>query len=173
MIIAKSVCFSGHRASKMPFDEKGIEHERLETILKLEIIKLVRDGYVDFYAGGQNGIDLLCSMLVLNVKEELDATINLHVILPYRDIDKGFSQSEKDQFHFVKKEAYEVVCLNERYTPNCYRQRNQYMVDRSDLLLAVCHSKQSSGTGMTIRLAEKAGIDKVLLNPLTFIITRI
>jgi uncharacterized phage-like protein YoqJ len=159
MIKTKSACFSGHRASKLPYSENSIEYEKFEVLLKLEIIKLVRDGYVDFYAGGQNGIDLLCSMLVLNIKEELGATINLHVILPYKDIDKGLSQSEKGQFHFVKKEAYEVVCLNEKYTPKCYRQRNQYMVDKSDLLLAVFNGDKQSGTGMTINLAKRKGID--------------
>ena len=37
------------------------------------------------------------------------------------------------------------------------RLRNQYMVDCSHKLLAVCRDSRS-GTGQTIRMAERAGI---------------
>ncbi|MDD5016880.1 MAG: SLOG family protein [Eubacteriales bacterium] len=169
----KSACFTGPRASKMPYDEKCVYHEKLEQVLKEQIIKLIRVGVSEFYTGGQTGIDTLAAFLVIGIKQELGTTANLHLVLPYRNMQAGFSALQKDDFDCIEGSADTVACLNETYTPVCYRERNRYMVEKSDYLIGVADTvKPYSGTHMAINLARKKGIEIIIINPITFEIMR-
>lgn len=52
--------------------------------------------------------------------------------------------------------AAKIVCTSPYYHANCYKIRNQYMVDHSSKLIAVVNN-YASGTGQTIKYAEKKG----------------
>ena len=169
----KSACFAGHRASKMPYNEMSKEHEILENILKEEIIKLIRDGVSEFYAGGQKGIDTLAALLVLNIEEEFGTTANLNLVLPYENMQSGFSLLQMDNIERIKQKANAIIILNDEYTTSCYRERNKYMIDKSDYLIAVCMEKSSrSGTKMTINMAKKIGLEIIKINPVTYEVAR-
>lgn len=164
-----SACFSGHRANKMPYSEIGKEYEKLENIIKEEITKLIREGVSEFFAGGQNGCDEVCSLIVMHLKEELGTTANLNLVLPYSGMDKGFTDIQKDNFKWIKQKAKTIKVLHEKHTKNCYRKRNQYLVDNSDFLIAIrMKNALHSGTQMTINLAKKKGIEVRIINPITY-----
>ena len=168
-----SACFTGPRAAKMPYDEKSIFHETLESVLKEQIIRLIRIGVSEFYTGGQTGIDTLAALLVISVKRELLTTANLHLVLPYKDMHTNFSDMQKEDFDWIKCHADTVEYLYKRYTPNCYRQRNRYMVAKSDYLIGVADTRKSySKTHMTINMARKKRISVITINSLSFEITR-
>lgn len=169
----KSACFTGPRDSKMPYDEKSAYHEKLEKVLRRQIIRLIRIGVSEFYTGGQTGIDTLAALLVISIREELETTAKLNLVLPYRNMQAGFSELQKDNYNWIERSADTVVYLNEKYTPNCYRERNRYMVEKSDFLIGVADTERPhSGTHMTINLASKKGIEIILINPVTFNIIR-
>jgi uncharacterized phage-like protein YoqJ len=169
----QSACFAGPRAAKLPYAETSAEYGRLEAVLKAEIIRLVREGVSEFYTGGQTGVDTLAALLVLQIKEELGTTANLHLVLPYRNMPAGFSALQKDAFEWTEKSADTVTYLHDEYAPGCYRERNRYMVDRSDYLIAVAGSPAPrSGTHMAIGMAGKKGIAITLIHPLTYEIKR-
>lgn len=167
-----SACFSGHRANKMPYSEIGKEYEKLENIIKEEIIKLIREGVSEYYFGSQTGVDTLAALLVMNIKEEIGTTANINVVIPYKGIENSFTDLQKDNFEWIKQSAKTVTCMNEKYTKNCYREWNQYLVDNSDYLIAV-HMKGEtySGTQMTINIAKEKGIEIRIIDPVTYEVT--
>lgn len=172
-MITQTACFTGPRASKMPYDEKSAHHERLEKVLKSEIIRLIREGVSEFFCGGQTGIDTLAALLVIGIKEELGTTARLHLALPYKGMQAAFSAVQKDDFGWIEKSADTVVYLGEKYAPHCYRDQNRYMVEKSDYLIAVAHAQTPrSGTQMTMGMARRKGIEVTAINPLTFEIMR-
>ena len=65
------------------------------------------------------------------------------------------------------QESGDTLILNERYTDDCYFQRNRYMVDNSDVLIAVYdgQAKKRSGTGYTVNYAGSAGKPILLIHP--------
>ena len=77
---------------------------------------------------------------------------------PYKSHGDNFSGMDKFSLGRLLNRADDVVCLADEYRKGCLQRRNEYMVDRSGKLIAVV-SDYRSGTGATIRYAEKQGID--------------
>lgn len=148
----KSVCFSGHRASKLP-KSKGNYIEMLKS-LENSIEKAVDSGYSTFYTGLCNGFDLLAAEKVLEVK---DVPISLVGVIPYRGQADEWSSAERLHYHSICGQCMDLVVLNESKVKGCYYQRNRYMVDRSQLLICYCASKRG-GTAYTFEYAEKQGL---------------
>lgn len=164
-----SACFAGHRESKLPYAVTSKSHEKLENILKEQIIELIRLGVSEFYTGGQNGIDELAALMVLHVSDELQTTANLHLVLPYEGMDKYYNLVQKEHFEHIKKQASTVTILHDKYVNGCFRDRNRYMVDRSNFLIAVQMKDDSgSGTQMTINMAREKGIEVRVVEPMSY-----
>ena len=146
----KTCCFTGHRQ---------IPSAQLEAIARRTldaIVSLYKEGYRHFITGGALGFDTLCARIVLQLKTAYpDMTLTL--VLPCRDQDALWQESDRLTFAQQKSRADEVVCLSEKYTASCMRTRNQYMVDQSSAIIAyLTHS--NSGAGQTVRMAQKQGL---------------
>ena len=63
-------------------------------------------------------------------------------------------------------EANEVVYVNQAYRSDCMLERNRYLVDHSSILLAVYNGSYRSGTGMTVRYAQKLGREVIIIDPI-------
>ncbi|MGN1099694.1 MAG: DUF1273 domain-containing protein, partial [Christensenellales bacterium] len=66
--------------------------------------------------------------------------------------------------------ADKVTYVSDRYTLSCMQKRNEYMVDESDMLLAVWNGIEKGGTFNTVAYARKKGIgiEIIDLTPLNF-----
>ena len=66
--------------------------------------------------------------------------------------------TEKIRFSKIIKKADLVKEINDHYFTGCYQVRNEWMVDRSNLVIAVFNG-QKSGTKNTVDYAIKKGIN--------------
>ena len=64
---------------------------------------------------------------------------------------------EKMRFSKIIKNADLVKEINDRYFTGCYQVRNEWMVDRTNLVIAVFNG-QKSGTKNTVEYAKKQGL---------------
>ncbi|MBQ7131893.1 MAG: DUF1273 family protein [Oscillospiraceae bacterium] len=156
----KSVCFSGHRPHKLP-DNKAIINV-LKSRLYMAIIDSVKKGYCEFYTGCALGVDIWAAMFLIEMKKS-DPKLKVHCVIPYQGHSKKWSAYDKYNLECVLRNADSVCCLSERYYRGCFAVRNKYIVDRSSLLIAVIDD-ESSGTGQTVRYAEKNGIEIIRLD---------
>ncbi|MBQ3226011.1 MAG: DUF1273 family protein [Clostridia bacterium] len=147
-------CFTGHRPGKMELGEKEIK-----PLLEKAIDDAVADGYVTFITGMAMGTDIWAAEIVLERKK---SNKDLHLIcaLPHPNFESGRSITEKMRFHKIIKNADIVKEINERYFVGCYQVRNEWMVDRSNLVIAVFKG-QKSGTKNTVDYAKRKGINVV------------
>ncbi len=159
-----TVCFTGHRPEKLPFDEKSHcdEIALLKKQLKDEILKCIKDGYTTFITGVARGIDLWAGVIVGNLKTEYP-NIKLVCAVPYKNFGKSLKGKDKWDLSFIMDISSEIHYMSEKYNPHCLKDRNEYMVDNSSRIIAVVKDYKS-GTGQTIRYAKKCGIDIVLLD---------
>lgn len=154
----KTVCFSGHRPEKLPDGGRMLsaKNNALKSILYTEVLNCIQQGYTEFLTGVSRGVDLWASEIVLELKNTYKH-IRLVAVYPCRDFGEHFISRDKFILGNCCQYADEVVYLSEKYTKGCLRKRNEYMVNRSAKLIAVV-SDYKSGTGQTIRYAEKQGI---------------
>ena len=147
----ETCCFSGHRV--IPEDVR----EPLRKALERQIRFLIECEYYCFCSGGAMGFDLMAAQIVLELKKE-NPRLELRMILPFREQAERWNQKEREKYYTVLEQAdkREYVC-GEKYSPGCYRRRNQRLVDESDFCLYYM-TRKKSGTGMTVAYANQKGI---------------
>ncbi len=144
-------CFTGHRPDKMEHGEKEIK-----PLLEKAIDEAIVEGYVTFITGMAMGTDIWAAEIVLERKKRNN---NLHLIcaLPHPGFESRRSMTEKMRFNKIIKKADLVKEINDHYFTGCYQVRNEWMVDRSNLVIAVFNG-QKSGTKNTVDYAKRKGI---------------
>lgn len=146
----RTACFTGHRMAKLP---PGMVRRVVLSMLYEEIRSAVKCGVDTFYTGMAAGIDLYAADYVIRLREQYPQ-LRLICVKPFADCGNSLRGDDRYHFNSVLAEADAVLELSDRYYNYCYRFRNQFMVDHSDLLIAVV-SEMRSGTGQTIRMAQR------------------
>ena len=141
-------CFTGHRPEKLSLSENEVK-----PLLEKAIDNAIADGYVTFITGMAKGTDIWAAEIVLEKKKQNEA---LHLIcaVPHPDFEKrrGFFE-ERRYNHYI-------TTISDHYYKACYQKRNEWMVDRSSLVIAVWNG-QPSGTKNTIDYANRKGTNVV------------
>ena len=145
-------CFTGHRPDKIELGEKEIK-----PLLEKAIDKAISEGFVTFITGMAMGTDIWAAEIVLDRKKK---NKNLHLIcaLPHPGFENRRNFTEKIRFSKIIKKADLVKEINDHYFTGCYQVRNEWMVDRSNLVIAVFNG-QKSGTKNTVDYAIEKGIN--------------
>lgn len=167
IIKSKTVCFSGHRPEKLPLNGSGGASviRVLKSILYKEILDCISEGCNCFITGLARGVDLWVGEIVMELKAQGE-DIQLIAVSPYRKHGESFKGEEKFILGNIMLKADRIIYLGEEYSKGCMQRRNQYMVDHSCRLIAVV-SDYKSGTGSTIRYAEKQGVPVRIINAKT------
>lgn len=144
-------CFTGHRPNKMDMTEKEIK-----PLLEKAIDDAVAEGYVTFITGMAQGTDIWAAEIVLD-RKLTNKDIHLICALPHPGFECRRSSTEKERFNNIIANADLVKMINEHYFKSCYQIRNEWMVDRSNLVIAVFNGSKS-GTKNTIDYAKRKGV---------------
>lgn len=164
IIKSKTVCFSGHRPEKLPLcgSSSASVIRVLKSILYKEILDSISDGCSCFITGLARGVDLWAGEIVLELKAQGE-DIRLIAVSPYKKHGDSFKGEERFVLGNIMLKADSVIYLGEEYSKGCMQRRNKYMVDNSCRLIAIV-SDYKSGTGSTIRYAEKQGVPVRIIN---------
>ncbi len=167
-----SCAFTGHRPYKFPWknNETDIRCMALKETMAEQITLLVKDGVMDYYSGGADGIDCWASVIVLSLREKNPA-LRLHCILPHEGQADKWSTSARERYYSILKQADSVVYVSHKYYDGCMIDRNHQLVESAGLLLAVYNGIRRSGTGATVNYARKLGRGIIVIDPITRSVT--
>jgi len=140
-----SCAFTGHRDLKVNFSEEN---------LKKTIEKVLKRGCTRFYCGMAYGFDLIACKNLLSFRDRYDFSIV--ACIPYADQAKAFSLKNKKLYEEMCSACDEKIVLHDFFVKGCLYERDRYMVDRSDVIIAYLF-EQESGTGYTVKYAESRG----------------
>lgn len=143
---AKTCAFSGHRILNKFFNKE---------VIKKTIRSLIKDGYDTFLNGMAVGFDAEC----FNVLLEIRKTENIKIIacIPCPEQPCKFSEEQKKQYSKMLEIADDKIIISEKYTSNCMKKRNKFMVDNCSVLVTYL-KRDFGGTKFTVDYAEKKGI---------------
>lgn len=151
--LGKSCCFTGHRASKLPwgFNEQDMRCVEFKEKLLAVIGAVYESGVTHFICGMANGCDMYCAEAVIKLKESCP-DITLEAAVPYDGQESRWSTDLKQRYHDIIINCDSVNIISNKYTSFCMMQRNKYMVDNSSILIA-CYDGKYGGTWNTIKYA--------------------
>ena len=156
----KSVCFTGHRTI-------AEDKEKLSARLYALLERLVTEQKVtDFYTGGAVGWDALAALTVLKLRESYPE-VKLHLVLPcpFEEQSAKWNEAQKAEYQHILGLADSVEQVSDRYYNGCMKARNARLVElASDYCICYWNPKNyRSGTGQTVRMAQKKGIEVINL----------
>ena len=150
-------CFTGHRYFPWKDNTGHPQHKALLEQLERTIDLAVAKGVTHFICGNAVGVDTWAAELVLK-KKRTHPQIFLEVALPFAG-----HNAEEPACQSVQQKADLVhVVGTEKSRRSAFFERDLYMVDHSDLLIAVyCKSHARGGTVKTMEYAKKQGIEVI------------
>lgn len=151
-------CFSGHRPEKLDEPE-----ENVKNWLSEQIDQAVAAGYTTFISGCAMGVDIWAGQLVLQ-KKETNPALHLIAATPWPGFSNRWSIDWQQQYSNLLKDADWVVPVCNHYHKGVFQQRNEWMVDHSNRVIAY-YNGAPGGTKNTIDYASGKGIEVVTNNP--------
>ena len=137
--------FTGHRDLGEDFSKKT---------LKKQIESLIKEGVNTFLNGMAIGFDLIAAECVLGFVKKYPQ-VKLIACVPCYGQEKYFSETDKKRYVNILKKAHNKVVLSDHYFNGCMQQRDKYMVERADVMIAYC-KKTTGGAAYTVKLFQKA-----------------
>lgn len=152
-----TACFTGHRPQSVhfKFDETDKDCKELKKRLKKQIVNLIENNGVNHFVTGMAlGVDTWCAEIVLEIKKKYPF-ITLECVLPCEIQAKYWSEKQRDRYFGIIEKCDKETLLQSIYTEGCMLERNEFMVESSDYVLAVWNGVKKGGTYYTIKLAKK------------------
>ena len=136
-------------------------HRQIESELRVALIELLGraieyaygEGCREFICGGAVGFDTLAAREVIRFRMT-HTDVRLILALPCIEQDLKWSDAQKSAYGFTLSAADEVIYISDSYTKTCMAERNRYLADRCDMLIAYV-GRSTSGAGQTVRMAER------------------
>lgn len=151
----KTCCVTGNRPNNFPWKYgEGREHENYLAKMARQVEKLIESGYDLFLSGGALGVDQDFAETVLSFKKKVPEIL-LEIAVPCRAQAARWSEADQMRYRSILARADRVTVLSEKYTRFCMQKRNEYMVEKSDLILAFWNGVKKGGTWNTIFYAKK------------------
>jgi len=142
----KTCCVTGHR--ELP----GINWELVRARLCQAVRSAVDEGCVRFISGFAAGADLMFAQIVLEEKKN-SRILQLEAAIPY----PGRMKTPDPLFQKLIRGCDTVKIHSPAYAKNCFMIRNRYMVEQSELVIAVYDGRKTGGTAATVRYALELG----------------
>ena len=164
----KSCAFTGHRPKSLPFGTREDDPRctELKNRLKAEIeTQITKNGVTHFISGMALGVDTFAAEAVLELKENYPQ-ITLECAIPCQNQADKWTETQRARYAAILERADIRTVLQTEYTKDCMSRRNGYMVDHAQILIAVWNGKPS-GTGKTVRYAQKCGKNVIIIDPLS------
>ena len=153
-------CFSGHRSNKLPwkYQETGETFVNIKTQIKTKIEWAIQNNYKRFITGMALGIDMLCAELVLSLKNKYP-NIQLECAIPCKNQTRNWQTKNIIGYNQIISKADLITFVSyKNYYKGCMQKGNKYMVDKSNLLIAI-YNGCAGGTKQTIEYARQQNIN--------------
>lgn len=155
---AHTCCFSGSRPEKLGFDWQREPYffDVLRTDLRAAIRHAVDLEYRRFITGMSRGFDLWAAEEVINLQREFPH-LQLIAAIPFAGMETRWEPYWRDLYAQICEHCEYRSCMFNRFTPQCYHARDEYMVQHSSRV--ICWNNGTlGGTAYTCQYAERHGI---------------
>ncbi len=159
-----TICFTGHRPKGVPwgYNENAQSCLKFKRYMKELLIQKIDEGYTYFIVGMALGIDMIVAEILLELKGEYD--IIIECAIPCLNQESRWIKHQQIRYMDILNKCEKITYVsNIEYTNECMQKRNEYMVDNSDLVVAVWNGTPS-GTLNTINYAKSKNKNTIIID---------
>ncbi len=109
-------------------------YKKLKQLLTQKISTAINNGYTNFITGLNLGFDMLCAEIVIEIRKT-NKNIKLIAALAYEKQFNLLNYNHKIQFFNILEDCDEIRCLYLNYNKICYKERLNYMLNNSSLII--------------------------------------
>lgn len=109
--------------------EKQIVKQRITMLL----LHLLRQGYSDFYVNCNYGVPMWTAEILCNVRKH--HALKLHIAAPHEEQCAHWIEQHRKIYMALHEQADTVTYVSSPDDPESYLCADEYMADRSDLIL--------------------------------------
>lgn len=153
------ICFTGHRPNKLPggYNVPNKYYIALCSIAKKYLLQLKPEKCI---SGMAQGWDIWMANLCINMKIPLIAAV------PCQGQEKMWPEKSQKIYRRLLEKSTEVVMVHDGpYSAKTMLDRDEWMVDRADKVLALYNGDTFGGTYHTVKYARKQNKDLIIINP--------
>lgn len=166
----KSCAIMGEKPTRFKFGYKENYSlcKKIKRVMLEQIKELYETGVTRFYIGGSLGVDLWAGEMIIKLKEQTGyEAIELVVVIPYQGHTLNWDDRSKKRLDFLMKHSEWCLAAGESNCQESYVKRNDYMVDQTDCVLAICDTnmKIPSASGKMLSYANKRKRKIIFINP--------
>lgn len=161
-------CFTGHRPKSLPFgyNEQDPQCVKLRFQIWDLMNKLIKENLVTHFISGMAlGIDQMCAEMVIALRDK-HPEITLECAIPCEEQAIKWTEPQRDRYFWIAERCDKETLVQHHYDNECMQKRNKYMVDKSDIVIAVWNGK-ASGTSKTVAYAQEQKKTVIIINPET------
>ena len=161
----RTCCFTGHRPTKLPwgYDETDARCVALKEKIYDIAEAVYESGIRHFICGMAMGCDLYFCEAVLELRDRY-GDITVEAAIPCATQASKWKESLRRRYDVLVRRCDIQTVLRPRYTHDCMRKRNEYMVENSSVIIAV-YDGELGGTMQTLMLARRAGLEIIQVAP--------
>ena len=150
----KKCCFTGHRPKSLPwgYDETKEICITFKNKLYNILEGVINDGYTYFINGLAEGFDTIALETLFELKNN-GYNIIIEGAIPCKDQEIKWTEKSQNRYRENIKKLDKITYISDNYTDYCMQQRNDYMIDNSQLIVA-CYKGTFGGTKSTIKKAQ-------------------
>lgn len=164
----KTACFTGRRPQKLPWGYNEEDERCLLVRKKLEeeIDMAIASGATHFISGMALGIDMMAAEIIIG-KKKSGLPLTLEAAIPHRKQADAWTADSRERYNRILKNCDTVTFVSEYYSAYCMAKRNRYMVDKSDLVIAVTNDF-TGGSGKTVLYARSRKVPVRIIEIIEF-----
>lgn len=159
----KVCCLTGHRPKGFPWNYRLSwlkRHREYLSDLRELVENLIADhGFNYFISGCAIGADLDFAEICLDLRDTKYPHIVVEGAIPCDGQELKWSAADKKRYARVMERLNERHYVSHEYSTDCFQKRNEYMVDRSEVVIAVWNNEMKGGTWNTMQYAFEKDID--------------
>ena len=162
------ISVTGHRPNRLfGYDWKNKGNialsNRIEAVLKETLAEAVKQGYKKFrvVTGMALGADQMFTANALRIASTpvYRDKLRVEAAVPCKDQEKQWPEASQKIYNVLLKQCNDVTMVsNKAYTPKAMQDRNEYMVNKANIVLSVYDGYSKGGTGNCIEYAKKVGV---------------
>lgn len=133
----KTCCFIGDctESGLFLFKKESSYFNNIKLKIEGAVVSLVENLSVTNFMSGMNiGFELCGAEIVLEKKEKYPEII-LEGVLPYEAYSINWTEDQRNEYYSIMEKVDREILLQYRYTDDCMRKRNLYMIRHSKYII--------------------------------------